>query len=968
MTTVETFGDWLKERRRQLDLTQQELADRAGCSLGTIRKIEQNARRPSKQLAELIGQALAISADQTEAFITFARTDPYTASPPAELIAAAGETAASPRLPIAPAVAHNLTAEPIRHNLPATLTPFIGRRTELAALEELLADADKRLVTIVGPGGMGKTRLALALAERFVDRRQPAATAGAISFPDGVYFVPLAPLTHPDQIPTAIAEAFDLPLEGDRRQRRTVRRRVLDFLQHKRLLLVLDNFEHLLAGADLVTAILDHAGYIRIVATSRERLHLRSEQLYPIEGLQFPDWETPADAANFTAVQLFIQSARRVQPDFALTEEGLPYLSRICRLVEGMPLAVELAAGWVDLLSLPDIAAELQQSIDFLETEERDVPQRHRSMRTVFDGSWERLSDREKEIFPQLSIFRGGFTRQAAQTVADASLRLLGGLLSKSLLQFDQQNDRYQIHELLRQYAAEKLAESPAAEAAVRGLHCSYYANELHALEDDLKGGRQKGALADIEAEFDNVRLAWNCAIEGKKVDQLAKAMKSLGYFLEWTGRYQEGEKLFRRATAALSNEVSQDGLRTRSRLLGWQSYFANFVHEDDQPVALCEQALTLLSHDSLEAVDVRREKAFVLYQMGRAGHNYDRKKEALHQSLALWRELNDPWGIASTLQVLGEPDYWYGSLSEIGAYLEESLKLRRELGDDRGIAHVLILLSTLARYRGQFAKAEPFAREALEITQELGSRATTGRGLYNLGMSMVHLARFEEATDVFRQGERLSQELGDSSATKAAQFGLGEALMSAGQFEKARFYLDKWLTDPVESQDWNRGYLYLFDHRLDEALALFQEDLIKGTSQKNDMYIGITYAHLALTRFFQEKFETAKSLTVQAIQVATTMRHVVVMQHAFAPLVNLMSIEGEVEQALVYDMLARRDHPWIERSALWQWIRKPLLKKVAQLPNDVVAAARAQSLTLDYWATADSLLAELIKRGWEES
>jgi predicted ATPase len=326
------------------------------------------------------------------------------------------------------------------HNLPPQPTLFIGRETELASLNNLLLYSEKRLITIVGPGGMGKTRFALASAERFVgtfgDMPRP--------FTDGVYFVSLAPLTAPDHIVQALIETLDFPLETGERQRRTPRQQILDYLRQKRLLLIMDNFEHLLDGVELVTDILKTAPEVQIVATSRERLHLQQEQIFAIQGLEFPDWETPEDATDYTASKLFILRARRIQHDFQLQTEDLTYLTRITRLVEGMPLAIELAAAWVDILSLAGIAAEIQKSLDFLETDVRDIPERHRSIRAVFDTSWQQMSLVERHIFPQLSVFRGGFTRKAAQVLiailegSPPALRLLGRLASKSLLQYNQ--------------------------------------------------------------------------------------------------------------------------------------------------------------------------------------------------------------------------------------------------------------------------------------------------------------------------------------------------------------------------------------------------------------------------------------------------------------------------------------------------------------------------------------------------
>jgi predicted ATPase len=298
-----------------------------------------------------------------------------------------------------------------RHNLPLQPTPFIGRKTELAVMDKWMDDQTSRLVTIVGPGGIGKTRLALACGDHQL-------TAGT-RFPNGIFFVNLALLNEADQIIPTLAGVLDFQLQS-RQDGHSPQQQLLDYLRPKRLLLLLDNFDHLLSppvspsvegirrGAELVADILQAAPEVQILVTSRERLHLRTEQVYPIEGLEFPDWETPEDAAGYTAVQLFLQSARRNQPDFALRDGAdLTNLAHICCLVAGMPLALELAASWVDMLPLAEIAAELQKGLNFLETDMQDIPERHRSIRAAIDYSWHKLDEKERDIFAKLSVFRG---------------------------------------------------------------------------------------------------------------------------------------------------------------------------------------------------------------------------------------------------------------------------------------------------------------------------------------------------------------------------------------------------------------------------------------------------------------------------------------------------------------------------------------------------------------------------------
>jgi predicted ATPase/DNA-binding SARP family transcriptional activator len=413
-----------------------------------------------------------------------------------------------------------LPASTPRHNLPAQATPFIGRETELEELGKLIANPPTSLTTIVGPGGMGKTRLALATAERILK---------GIQFPDGVFFVDLAPLNEAPQIPEAVAKALEIQFGGEEQ--------LLEFLRDKAMFFILDNFEHVLAGAQWVNTILTTAPGVQVLVTSRERLGLRGEQLFQIPGLDFPDWITPENASDYNAARLFLGAAQRLRSDFVLTEVDLPSLTHICQLVGGMPLALELAAGWVELLSLAEIAAEIEQGLDFLETELQDVPERQRSMQTVFSTTWERLELAEQEMLRKLSVFRGGFTREAAAQVAygggsaAATLKLLGRLVNKSLLQTNPSQGRYQLHELLRQYAAEQLEKAGETEST-RTTHADFFVEMAHQLEGEIKGGRQqKEALDAIEADLANIQAAWDWALIQGDLAAIVRSLEALSWF-----------------------------------------------------------------------------------------------------------------------------------------------------------------------------------------------------------------------------------------------------------------------------------------------------------------------------------------------------------------------------------------------------------------------------------------------------
>ncbi len=417
-----------------------------------------------------------------------------------------------------------------KHNLPQYPTPFIGREAELAAIAHLL-DNGARLLTILGIGGMGKTRLALETARRRLLR-----------YRDGAYVVLLAPVSTANGLIAAIAYAIGYQFQ---KEIRSPLQQLTDYLAGKDMLLVLDNFEHLLDGAPHLTDIMQAAPGVQMIATSREKLNLRGEMVYTLTGLSLPDWKTPEDALKTDAMQLFIQSAHRVRPDYELTGDDLDVIARVCRLVGGMPLGIELATSWMDTLSLPQIADEIQRDIDILETEMRDMPERHRSIRATFNYSWSRLNDDERTAFMGMTVFRGGFTAEAAEAVAGANARLLRKLVNKALLYLTPDN-RYELHELLRQFGEEQLIEAGAIDS-VRDRHADFFADKLHQLWNPMDAV-YKPRLDYVAREYKNVIAAWLRMCEGRQVANLQKTLRILDEFLGNYGRLHEARMLYQHA------------------------------------------------------------------------------------------------------------------------------------------------------------------------------------------------------------------------------------------------------------------------------------------------------------------------------------------------------------------------------------------------------------------------------------
>ena len=600
---------------------------------------------------------------------------------------------------------------PARHNLPAQTTAFIGRQQELTDLAGLLAQDDVRLLTILAPGGMGKTRLALAVAE------------GQLRYhPDGVFFVPLAPLSSPDDLVTAIAEHVDFSFYGSDPPVQQLR----DYFRERKMLLVLDNFEHLLDGAPLVTDVLHAAPQVKVLATSREKLNLSGETIFALSGLQFPTWETPEDALAYDAVKLFMQSAQRVRPDFELHAEDLDYLARICRLTTGMPLGIVLAAGWVDVLSLEQIATELQQDIDILETELRDVPERQRSVRASFNYTWSRLDKAERNVFMKLSVFRGGFTAEAVQAVTGANTRHLRKLVDKALVQI-LPGGRYDVHELLRQYGEDQLGNASDI-AAIQGLHTDYFLNFLADLDANLESDDAETRFL-FRLDLDNIRLAWLRAVQSHQYERLDETIENLFVVFPKDSFMWEIDDLFQYTVAQLASDDDTAPHPVWDKAVVIGEWLRSEVSPDPINLQLVEAALARarLRQD-------RRQTAWglqVLAKHYRFIEEYDTCLQYYQEALDVWRELDDPYRMTNVLIDTANVYLMVGQPAQGLKCYEEGAAIRHRLGHWTGLANFYGAFAWFHLIYGKLSEAEQYLDRVMTIQRAHGMPSTWGRILY---------------------------------------------------------------------------------------------------------------------------------------------------------------------------------------------------------------------------------------------
>jgi predicted ATPase/DNA-binding SARP family transcriptional activator len=723
---------------------------------------------------------------------------------------------------------------PIVH-LPKLAASFIGRERELEDITTKLQIEECRLVTLLGPGGVGKTRLALQAASsnaNLVDQE------GRFVFHHGVYFVSLAPLKSSKQLIPTIADALNITFQTEIRSeipRQEPLVQLIDYLRDKRVLLIMDNFEHLVDGADLISEILAEAPGVKILTTSRVRMNLYEEWSLEISGLSFPEIKSLAPILDmgaidrYSAVELFIKNAQRVHSSFTPDEDDWLHIIKICEMVDGLPLGIELASSWVRVLSLSEIVSEVSRSLDFLTTSLRNVPERHRSMRAVFDQSWSMLTVQEQQVLKRLSLIRGSFDREAGIRIAETSIVILSSLIDKTLIHTHSDmpgNTRYHMHDLVKQYAYEKLEDSLEELEQGRDLHARYFGDLIKEMGILVQGRDQQTALNHIEEALEDGRAAWRWSLDRGFHSTLLDMAGPLIIFHDIRGRLLDIQDLIVLSVENLSekiNTLSEDAvafcafcLSISIRINEWMH-----VHRDVESINECLKLLSRVKNPVLTrsaytslffgAGVLSAEESFEIYQSIMESYNgesnqwglgltqlafsdylfslEENEELAWHLKREAWRrfeEIGNQWGIALSSGSMANQAYQIGDYIKAREYGFRSASIYKELGDKWRTINSLITIGQACTALGEYSQARLHFSESMELAKYLGNRNSIAVHLDCLGYVDLLDGNLVRAQQYYRDSLRIYRSITEYHGLGMANMNLGDIARLSGNVEEA--------------------------------------------------------------------------------------------------------------------------------------------------------------------------------------
>ncbi len=738
--------------------------------------------------------------------------------------------------------------------LPMRGTSFVGRDVELTELATELNKRNTSLVTLLGTAGVGKTRLALQLA--FEQQKLGA-------FEDGVYFVALESLTDASLIASTLLSHLSLSQQG----KTEPIEQLADFFADKSVLFVLDNFEHLTTGAMVLSLLLSNCPNLKLLVTSRETLKLEEEHVFALEGLPIPT--SANDALLSDAVQLFKERARQVKPQFEVKGQ-LPEVIRICQLVEGLPLGIELAASWVRMMPCSDIANEIERGLELLSSTSKNIPERHRSLRAAFEYSWQLLTPKEQETLRKLAVFRDGFRREAASEVAGATIPILASLVDKSLIKV-LPNGRYDFHPLLHQFAQEKLAELLSEQVSVQTNHTNFYLALAERAEPQLRGKEQIVWFQWLSEELDNFRRVLSWLEKNQEANTALKFAASLSYFWRTQGYILEGLSYMTKFLARTNgNSV------TKARVLFEAGEFSWLQGDYQNARTFFEESLAVA-----KPINETFACSRALAGLGKIHHfnlgEPSRARLFYEASLESARANGDKTLIADTLRFFGSLEFSEGNYQQDLAMNEEAIQLYSEVEDHHSRAKALVSLATALTDMGEFDKAHALNEESLELFRAVGDRYGIGIALLNLGRDASQRQEIEREIELYQESLYTFRDIGNKNMVSHLRNNLAGCYHELGNLDKARELLEENLSDYVNLADQTLlsqaqfilGDILYEQGYAEQAYAYYQKCLeLSQKTQDNWAKMRVLNA-LAKWHSDHHSFDRAQSMTEEGMRLA---------------------------------------------------------------------------------------------------
>ncbi|MEO8285165.1 MAG: LuxR C-terminal-related transcriptional regulator [Chloroflexota bacterium] len=783
--TRSLFALWLHRRRQSLGLTPGAFAERmgTGCDPETVQAWEAGTLRPSNLMAERVARLFGVPGSERSAFILFAISD-LDSDPTGEYVRGPAEAGVDADPHLDPDAPWRVNTQP-PSNLPAQLTTFVGREGEIEGAAGLVRFPGVRLLTLLGPPGIGKTRFSLEVARYLLD---------AGSFEDGVFFVPLAAVTDPAGIAPTIGAALGVKeVAGD-----AAGRALTDFLHDKHLLLVLDNMEQIAAAGDTVSEMLTASPGVQIVTTSRSALHVYGEQVWRVPPLSIPD--SPDSDGNASAeslvesaaASLFLQRAKAVNTGFVVDSESAPVIARICRRLDGLPLAIELAAARTNVLSPQALLARLDSRLDILTSGPQNLTPRHRTLRGAIEWSYNLLEDDEKIVYSRLSVFVSGFTLEAAEAIAccgsarhsiSNTLDLIASLVDKSLLKQEEGPDkeaRFTMLETIREYGQERLGEW-GEEDEVRATHSKEMLAFAEQAEPHMTTGGRDPWLRKLDAELDNIRAALNWSLSDEGDGEIGlRLASSLHWYWSFRGYVTEGRRWLRQILHRFDTSAETEAL---AKALYAEGQLAQHYGDDASAYPSLTRSVAMC-----KALGNSSTLAYAMVPLSIIGvHRSDPDLICMaEEAVALFRQSGDLWGLAYALDERGDIADMLGDFDEALALKIESHSLYREIGDTWHVAYELGMLGLITMQQGNYAQSNKYLREASVITREVGDKWTLAWLLRGQGNNAHLEGRYAEAEALYLESASLYRELGDQGRFANVYRNLGQVATLQGRYTEA--------------------------------------------------------------------------------------------------------------------------------------------------------------------------------------